>query len=309
MPEALALVGIGKIARDQHIPSIARVPGLSLAATASRNPEATVDGVPSFQSLDALLDAMPEITSVSLATPPQARFADAALALSRGKHVMLEKPPGATLSEVHNLQSMAMKAGVTLQATWHSREAAAVDAARDWLATKDLTAVRINWKEDVRYWHPGQDWIWDAGGLGVFDPGINALSVMTAILPRAVHLSAAELHFPSNRETPIAAELSFHDGGGAEIKASFDWLEAGDPTWTIDIETASGSAKLTEGGAKFLADDGTETAGEDEEYARLYQRFAELTQSGACDVDLSPMRHVSDAFTLGKRVEVAPFEW
>jgi D-galactose 1-dehydrogenase len=123
-----------------------------------------------------------------------------------------------------------------------------------------------------------------------------------------VHLSAAELHFPSNRETPIAAELSFHDGGGAEIKASFDWLEAGDPTWTIDIETASGSAKLTEGGAKFLADDGTETAGEDEEYARLYQRFAELTQSGACDVDLSPMRHVSDAFTLGKRVDVAPFE-
>ena len=309
MPEALALVGIGKIARDQHIPSIVRVPELTLAATASRNPEATVGDVPAFQSLGALLDAMPEITAVSLATPPQARFADAALALSRDKHVMLEKPPGATLSEVHGLEAMAKAAGVTLQATWHSREAAAVDAARDWLADKSLTAMRINWKEDVRYWHPGQDWIWEAGGLGVFDPGINALSVMTAILPRAVHLQSAELHFPANRDTPVAAELSFHDAGDADISASFDWLETGDPTWTIEIETAEGTATLSEGGARFRPENGAEIAGEDEEYARLYQRFAALIADGACEVDLSPMRHVSDAFTLGKRVEVAPFEW
>ncbi|PJN93022.1 galactose 1-dehydrogenase, partial [Amaricoccus sp. HAR-UPW-R2A-40] len=32
----LALVGLGKIARDQHLPAIAATPGLRLAAVASR---------------------------------------------------------------------------------------------------------------------------------------------------------------------------------------------------------------------------------------------------------------------------------
>lgn len=309
MTVQLALVGIGKIARDQHIPSIAATEGLTLSATASRNPAATVDGVPAYTGLTELLAAEPDVTAVSLATPPQARFADAATALAAGKHVMLEKPPGATLSEVHALTAMADSAGVTLFATWHSREAAAVDAARAWLADKDLTVMRIIWKEDVRTWHPGQDWIWEAGGLGVFDPGINALSVMTAILPHAVHLTAAELHFPSNRETPIAADLSFSDPGGAEITAAFDWLEQGPPAWTIEIETRQGAARLTKGGARFQPEGGVEVAGEDAEYRRLYQRFSDLVSNGQSDVDLAPMRHVADAFTLGRRVAAPAFEW
>src|SRR3546814_4182786 len=88
---------------------------------------------------------------------------------------MLEKPPGATLSEVHALEALARKQGRTLFATWHSREAAAVEPARALLATRKIRSVRVEWKEDVRHWHPGQAWIWEPGGLGVFDPGINAL--------------------------------------------------------------------------------------------------------------------------------------
>ena len=41
----LALVGIGKIARDQHLPAIAATPGIELAGV-SRT--ATLDGVPAF---------------------------------------------------------------------------------------------------------------------------------------------------------------------------------------------------------------------------------------------------------------------
>ncbi|MCG6882691.1 MAG: Gfo/Idh/MocA family oxidoreductase [Silicimonas sp.] len=307
MAEKLALVGIGKIARDQHIPSIADTPALVLAATASRNPAATVDGVPAYPSLAALLEAAPEITAVSLATPPQARFADAALALAAGKHVMLEKPPGATLSEVHALEGLAAKAGVTLFATWHSREAAAVDAAREWLSDKCLISFHISWKEDVRHWHPGQDWIWEAGGLGVFDPGINALSVMTAILPAPVHLVSADLHFPANRDTPVSARLRF--GGPAEVTAEFDWLEKGPPAWNIDIETREGKARLSQGGARFAPEGGEETAGANTEYRRLYTQFAKLIEEGASEVDLAPLRHVADAFMLGRRVQTDPFEW
>ena len=42
---------------------------------------------------------------------------------------------------------------------------------------RTIRTLTVAWKEDVRIWHPGQAWIWKAGGLGVFDPGINALSI------------------------------------------------------------------------------------------------------------------------------------
>lgn len=309
MQKKIALVGIGTIAREQHIPAIAAHPDLVLAATASRNPDATVAGVPAYATLEALLAAAPGIPCVSLCTPPQARFEDARRALEAGKHVMLEKPPGATLSEVHALQDLAAAKGVTLFATWHSREAAAVDAAREWLATRTLRRMQIDWREDVRQWHPGQEWIWQPGGLGVFDPGINALSVMTAVLPVQVHLTEATLHFPENRDTPISADLQFRHPEGADIAADFDWREEGTPTWSIAMETSDGTGLLTEGGARFAVDGEEITGGADEEYPRLYKRFTELFAAGASEVDLAPMRHVADAFTLGKRETVAPFHW
>ena len=44
------------------------------------------------------------------------------------------------------------------------------------------------------------------------------------------------------------------------------------------------------------------------EYARLYRRFADLVDRRECDVDLSPFHHVADAFLLGRRTIVRPFE-
>ena len=122
-------------------------------------------------------------TSVALCTPPQVRHAQAAMALAAGKHVMLEKPPGATVAEITPLLTTARAAQRTLFATWHSRFAPAVEPARQLLAGRKVKSVKITWKEDVRVWHPGQAWIFEAGGLGVFDPGINALSILTRILP------------------------------------------------------------------------------------------------------------------------------
>lgn len=307
MPHRLALVGIGKIARDQHIPAIAGEPAFDLAATASRN--ATVEGVAGYRALADLLQAEPDIACVSLATPPQARYDDARRAIEAGRHVMLEKPPGATLSEVHDLQERAAARGVTLFATWHSRHAAAVSAARDWLSGRAIRSVRVDWREDVRRWHPGQDWIWEAGGLGVFDPGINGLSILTAILPDPLRLTAAELTFPSNRETPVAAELTFAPLGDAPVGAGFDWLETGEPVWNIAVETDGGRMVLSEGGARLMVD-GTEVAtGPDREYPGLYARFAQLVAAGESEVDLTPLRHAADAFMLGRRVEGDPFHW
>jgi D-galactose 1-dehydrogenase len=302
-PIRLALVGLGKIARDQHLPVIAADDRFELAAVVSRN--ADLDGVPHFATLVELLASDVAFDAVSLCTPPQPRHALAHLALAAGKHVMLEKPPGATLSEVEDLRLTAAERGLTLQTTWHSRYAQGVAPAREWLADKTIKSVRIDWREDVRVWHPGQDWIWEPGGLGVFDPGINALSIATAILPRPFFLTEATLHTPENRQSPIQAELDFVDAAGAPIRAEFDFLQTGPQTWDITVDTGNNVLKLSHGGAKLWIDDVLLREGPDAEYAGLYDAFARLVADATSDVDVSPLRHVADAFLLGRRV-VAP---
>ena len=153
-PLRVAIVGFGKIARDQHVPAIAATEGVELAAIASRN--ASLPGVPHVATLDELLRDGPPVDAVALCTPPQVRRAQAAMALAAGKHVMLEKPPGATVGEIKPLVTAARAAQRTLFASWHSRFAPAVEPARQLLAGRKVTAVRISWKEDVRVWHPGR---------------------------------------------------------------------------------------------------------------------------------------------------------
>lgn len=299
----IALVGIGKIALDQHVPALAASPDWDLAATVSR--KGSVPGVESHSDFHAFLAARPDVTVVSLCMPPLPRYDYAEAALLAGRHVMLEKPPGATLAEVHALQALAAERGLTLYATWHSRMAYAVAPAKAWLKDKTVRKAHITWREDVRKWHPGQDWVFEPGGMGVFDPGINALSILTEILPAPVHLTAATLEFPENCQTPIAAQLSFT----GHVTADFDWRQTGPQTWDITVETDRGSLALRMGGNR-LEIDGVERAGENSimgEYPALYARMAQLVKTGASDVDLSPMVHVADALTLGRRVTVAPF--
>src|ERR1044072_1671609 len=163
----LGLVGYGKIASDQHVPAIAKTAGIQLVAVASRN--STAPGVRNYASVDAMLAGEPELDAIIMSQPPQERFDAARTAIQAGKHVFLEKPPGATVSEGPTAQGKA------------------------WLAGRQLHAVRIVWKEDVRHWHPGQSWIWEPGGFGVFDPGINALSILTDIVGEPVRLLTAEM--------------------------------------------------------------------------------------------------------------------
>lgn len=306
-PIRLALVGLGKIARDQHLPAIAATPGIELVAVASRN--ARLDGVACFPTITELLAGAADIDAVALCAPPGPRRDQALAALSAGKHVLLEKPPGAALSELAPLKTLAGGQGRTLFAAWHSRFAPAVEPARAFLARHRARRVTILWKEDVRVWHPGQDWIFELGGLGVFDPGINALSILTAILPEPIFMAGAKLDFPANREAPIAAELELATGSGLPIHAVFDFRRSGEQIWSIEIETDAGSLALSAGGA-HLSHDGKVLVDEPEqEYRGVYRRFVELIRFGDSDVDTVPLALVADAFLLGRRSIVEDFAW
>ncbi|HEY4069469.1 MAG TPA: Gfo/Idh/MocA family oxidoreductase [Burkholderiaceae bacterium] len=302
----VGLVGIGKIARDQHLPALAASPHFELVACASRN--AQVDGVANFTDLDAMLAGAPQLDCISICTPPQAHFAAALTALRAGKHVMLEKPPAATTRQIALLADEAARHGRSLFQTWHSRFAASVDAAREWVRGRTLTGGRIDWKEDVHHWHPGQQWIWEPGGFGVFDPGINALSVLTDVLAHEVCVDAAVLEFPQNQQAPIAARLRLRTDAGVAIDAEFDFRQKGEQSWDIELASTAGHLKLSRGGGGLEIDGRVVAAqaGLAGEYPRLYARFAALCAEGKSEVDWRPFQLVADAFLIGERRIVAP---
>jgi D-galactose 1-dehydrogenase len=305
-PIKVAVIGLGKIAHEQHLPAIANSLAFTLVAAAS--PAGSAAGVPNFPSLGALLGSGIAIDAVILCQPPQFRFQAAALALRAGKHVLLEKPPGASSLEVEQLLRLGHTSGKTLFAAWHSRYAPAVEPARGWLAGRHIRDVQIEWREDVRHWHPGQSWIWEPGGLGVFDPGINALSILTHLIPEPLRVLDGTLEIPSNRFTPIGAELYLRSVADVPVHAVFDWRQTGPQIWSLTVETDAGRLKLSQGGAEMQVDDGPNSVAVPAEYTGIYTRFATLIQTGDSDVDLAPLRLVADAFMRCRSRAVEAFD-
>jgi len=307
----IAVIGIGKISQDQHLPVIRKSDRFELAATVSGRGVAS-DGLPVFRTAGELYRSLPEVKLVAICTPPSVRHAYVREALDAGCDVLMEKPPTPTISELNDLVSYAEAKGRVLFQTWHSRYNRAVDRARDVLAADGVRSVRIDWRESVRKWHPGQDWVWEPGGFGVCDPGINALSIFTKIMPFPVFVEKADLKFPSNRGTPVDATIRFKSGviDGPEMSAHFNWLEETGEVWTITIETGRGETLALEKGGTVLKIDGrTEVEAPSEEYERIYEHFAQLLDDKRSEVDGSPLLLTADAFLLGARENTDAFEW
>jgi D-galactose 1-dehydrogenase len=305
----IAVIGLGKISLDQHLPVIAAGDRFELAAVVSRRGLRQGD-LPSFKTPAELYRALPEIEVVAVNTPPFARHAIARDALDAGKDVLLEKPPAATLSAFDDLVAQAERQGRVLFATWHSQFNPAVEETRRLLAEHGVRSLAIDWREDVRKWHPGQDWVFEAGGFGVFDPGINAFSILVRILPFTALVREAELVYPENRQTPIAARLVLAgaDPAGPRLAARFDWRQQGGEIWQILIETGDGrTVRLHDGGRKLSVEDVVDAPSE--EYQRIYARFATLLDRRESDVDGAPLRLVADAMLIGERKVTDPFDW
>ena len=307
----IAVIGIGKISQDQHLPVIDKSKDFELAACVSTRGIGHGD-VPVFKTAAELYRAMPEVNLVAVCTPPSVRHAIVREALDYGKDVLMEKPPTPTISELDDLRAYARKKNLVLFQTWHSRYNAAVDKARSILKKQGVASVRIDWRESVRKWHPGQDWVWEAGGFGVCDPGINALSIFTKIMPFPVFVKSAVLKFPANRQSPVDAEIVFKSAEPhqPEMSAGFNWLEESGEIWTITIQTLEGNElKLEKGGTILKVNGKTRVEASSEEYERIYEHFAELLKKGKSEVEDAPLRLTADAFLLAARYNVDEFHW
>jgi predicted dehydrogenase len=304
-PIRIAIIGYGKIAEDQHVPSIQANQRFELVATSSRSGQGVARA---FTDWRQLIREVEDLKAVAITTPPGPRYEIARECLLAGLHCLLEKPPTAGLAEIADLACLAEAQQASLFTTWHAQHHSTVDAAARALAGKRIASMAIHWHEDVHKWHPGQRWIWQPGGFGVFDPGINAFSIVTRIFPGGLFVDSAELSFPANAETPIAAEIVFRSPqADGPLSASLDWRRTEGEEWTITIETSEGTTvRLEDGGSKLLLDGKLHDDDGIGEYPDIYRTFVDLIDERRSLVDVAPMRLVADCLLTGGRKSVDP---
>jgi predicted dehydrogenase len=302
-PIRIAIIGFGKIAADQHVPSIEANPRFELAASSSRSGKGPQ---PVYTDWRELIRSVEGLEAVAITTPPGPRYEIARECMLAGLHCLLEKPPTTGLAEIEDLACLAETQQVTLFTTWHAQHHPAVIAAARALAGKRITKMNILWHEDVHKWHPGQNWIWDAGGFGVFDPGINAFSIATKIFPGGLFVKAADLSVPANAQTPIAADVIFSSPqADGPLTASLDWRRTEGEEWTIVVETTDGTeVRLESGGSKLLIDGEPSSEQGVGEYPDIYREFLRLIDERSGLVDVAPLRLVADCLLAGSRKEV-----
>ena len=302
-PIRIAIIGYGKIAEDQHVPAIEKNPRFELVATSSRSGQGVGQ---KFTDWLELIRTVEGLEAVAITTPPEPRYAIARECIEAGLHCLLEKPPTTGLAEIADLDCLADAKGVTLFTTWHAQHHSTVDAAARALAGKRIESMQIHWHEDVRKWHPGQAWIWQPGGFGVFDPGINAFSIATKIFPGSLFVKSAELSFPENAQTPIAVDVDFYSPeADGELNASLDWRRSEGEEWTITIETKDGTkVRLEDGGARLILDGQTSADTGIGEYPDIYRTFVKLIDERRSLIDIAPLRLVADCLLVGGRKSV-----
>ena len=250
------------------------------------------------------------LDAVALCMPPAPRFDIACAALDAGFHVLCEKPPTPTLGELQALAAHAAARGRVLFTTWHSQYNAGVDAARRVpQGRRSEPEGHLEGGRAALASRTGVDW--EPGGFGVLDPGINAFSILTRILPQPVIVASCTLEIPGNPGDPDCRAGAFSALVGAGRRsdrrarlATAGASRRGASTWSRPRATTCCCGE----GAPSLSS----TARWWSPSRRGSTRRSTSTSPNCCarvasHVDVAPLQLVADCLMLGRRVEVESF--
>ncbi|MEL7109611.1 MAG: Gfo/Idh/MocA family oxidoreductase [Pseudomonadota bacterium] len=307
-PIRLGIVGLGKIARDQHLPAIAHNHEYEIAFVADKAVRAPINA-PHFCSLEAAIASGIEFDAVSLCTSPQPRLELCERLFPLNCSLLLEKPSAGTYEQAKSILAKAESNSTLVFAAWHSKFAPQVEVASAWLSKQTIVSGKIVWRENPAKWHPGQDWLWREGGFGVFDPGMNALSILTTILPdRSFEVTSGQLGIPENSETPTLASFLLQ-ADETKINCEFEFHSHGQEIWDVSLTTADGSQlTLSEGGASVSINKEPPYRQQPREYDAIYKHFAQLICQQQNDFDIEPLRIIDAVFSNSSRTSLPPLD-
>ncbi|MFT4210843.1 MAG: Gfo/Idh/MocA family oxidoreductase [Microbacterium sp.] len=248
-----AIVGTGAVAR-LHAQAVTAYPRADLVAVVDRSRAAAESfsgewgGPVVYDSLDALLSVeRPDV--VLVCTPPAAHHGQVLESVAAGAHVVVEKPPAASLAELDEMRAAAAAAADrTLSVVFQQRTGTAAAHVRHLLHAgvlgRPLVALcETLWYRDERYFSAPWRGRWQTEGGGTtLGHGIHQLDLLGFLLGDWVSVQARLWRLDREIETEdvSTATITFANGVVAQVVTS-----AVSPRQTSSIRIDTQKATVT----------------------------------------------------------------
>jgi len=312
-PYTLGIIGYGRIGKI-HYDALAKSGQTNFQVRAIADPRAQFEDA-SVQFYSDYRDLLrnSNIQAVSINTPPSTHYQLVIDAFRSGKHVLVEKPPALNIEECDEMASFAAERNKVLFMAFHARYNPAVEAARKELAGKNISRVNIEYSEYAPNYHAVDGWIFNpeiAGGGVLMDSGINALSIVTYVLPDTYSLSVGDTQFEKaggfRVETKVQVEFSFGNQGRGKL--SMDWMNKNPEVRQVTFATEENEYMVdivknsfTQDGETLISVDATRKAVDQEsEYRGVYQDFAKRLFQRKSLISTRELRFILEAYKKGK---------
>lgn len=308
-PIKLGVIGVGSIG-TVHL-DVLRSPeqkAFKLVAISDLKP-LNVNGVDFSVDHKKLLEN-PSILAVSINTPPNTHYQLVMEALNAGKHVLVEKPPALTVAQCQEMVQLAEEKNKVLFMAFHARYHPEVDAAAKELRNKQINEINIIYGEWVLNYHDPRGWIFDpeiAGGGVLMDSGINALSIVTKVIPDIkLKVESARFDKPSDFKVETRADVKFSFGEIGKGTLSMDWMKKGPEVRQVVFRTRSDEYAV-DIVRNILTKDGEIIGGrkndgqvvdQNSEYKGVYEDFARHLSTNTSLVSAKELEFIEQAYKL-----------
>ncbi|GAA3700633.1 Gfo/Idh/MocA family oxidoreductase [Zhihengliuella alba] len=221
----------------------AQLAGLDVAAVGSRSP-ASAQAFAAELGLEHAYGSYEELASsdavdiVYIGTPHTAHYATAALALERGKHVLLEKPFTVNAEEAAGLRDLARSRGLLLMEAMWSRYLPHMARVREIVGAGGIGEVRAVFADHTQSISTDPAHRLNAlelGGGSLLDLGVYPVSFAWDLLGEPTSVKASARLSETGADAEVATILTH--GGGA-ISTSLSSSRAAGPNHAHVIGTA-----------------------------------------------------------------------
>ena len=235
----VGFIGAGDIA-VLHAAAVKKCPGAKLVGLWNRNQEranqrATEFGCQNYASPEALV-ADPAIDAVFVLTNLETHLEYTALALGMGKHVLVEKPVGASVAEIERMKALADAKDLICMPGHNYVYESGMIRTRELVDNGDLGKIvsayvmyNIHHPEEVAKRYPGV----------VRQILTHHSYILLYLVGRPVELCAmkATLHYKEYAEEDIAmVQMRLHNGALAHFCASFAADDHAADPWTVMVK-------------------------------------------------------------------------
>jgi virulence factor len=217
----IAVVGLGYIAREVHLPALRSLPGVEVVGLVDTEPAALARGLaesgfgPGFPSLEALLDRVRPDAALVL-TPKQFHHAAVRTLLQAGVDVFCEKPLTMRLPEAEEVVRLAGDRGRVLMVGFNRRYAPVYERAREIFADRPPEAC-LAMKN-----RPGTEY------RATFENAIHMVDLLRWFCGEAVLVQGVAQWTDPYYETSAAATFRFDSGAVASLlanRSTSHWVE------------------------------------------------------------------------------------